>query len=72
MKLNSQLEDHLVEQATKRLSNELMFKLLSHWQSTRIFSSVLGKLHTRVIENFADELITKYAYGSIKKDYYQS
>ena len=42
MKLNNQLEDHLVEQATKRLSNELMFKLLSHWQSSRIFSSVLG------------------------------
>lgn len=67
MKLNNQLEDHLVEQATKRLSNELLFKLLSHWQSSRIFSSVLGKLHTRVIENFADELITKYAYGSIQK-----
>lgn len=67
MKLNNQLEDHLVEQATKRLSNELMFKLLSHWQSNRIFSSVLGKLHTRVIENLASELITKYAYGSIQK-----
>lgn len=67
MKLNNQLEDHLVEQATKRLSNELMFKLLSHWQSSRIFSSVLGKLHTREIERIATDLINKYAYGAIEK-----
>ena len=67
MKLNNQLEDHLVEQATKRLSNELFYMLLSHWQSSRIFSSVLGKLHTREIERIATELINKYAYGAIEK-----
>ena len=67
MKLNNQLEDHLVEQATKRLSNELFYMLLKHPSEDRVFSAVLGKLGQWNVEKLTVELINKYAYGSIQK-----
>ena len=66
MKLNNQLEDHLVEQATKRLSNELFYMLLKHPSEDRVFSAVLGKLGQWNVEKLTVELINKYAYSSIK------
>lgn len=66
MKLSNQLEDHLVEQATKRLSNELFYMLLKHPSEDRVFSAVLGKLGQWNVEKLTAELINKYAYSHIK------
>ena len=66
MKLNNQLEDHLVEQATKRLSNELFYMLLKHPSEDRVFSAVLGKLGQWNVEKLTVKLINKYAYSHIK------
>lgn len=66
MKLSNQLEDHLVEQATKRLSNELFYMMLKNHSGDRTFSGILGKLGEWNVEKLTVELINKYAYSNIK------